>query len=135
MDRLTGEILHRCDGGRTRPGHQYLADVAPDGDREIHLLLTGGGDGEVGHRQVPVAGGKRRQQLVPRDRHEHHADLQRPGVQLVVQEILKGLEHLVGQPPLNGTVEEVKCPAAHHQGPHQAPLGDAFQIVKVRFAG
>ena len=134
VDPLSGKVLHGRHGRAGRPGDQDFADVAPNGNGEVHLPPAGGGDGEVGHRQVPVAGGERRQQLVPGDRNEHQADLQGAGAQPVVQELLERLEHLVGQAPLHGPVEKVERPAGRHQGAHDAPLGNAVKVVEVRFA-
>jgi hypothetical protein len=64
-------------------------------------------DGQVGRRDVALAGGQRRQQFVAADRDEHHPHLEVLALQLLllgqplVEFFLEGAEDVVGRTALH----------------------------------
>ena len=129
VDLPAREIVQRARPVRGRPGDHQLADVAQQRVREVDPFEPALRDREVGGRDVAETALEGRQQLVPLYRDDQDPDLERPGSELLIQELLELGERLVRDAALGGAVEEVLAQGVDHQRADPTPLDHAVQIA------
>ena len=129
---LTGQIVHRGDRRRARPGDHHLAHVGARRLREGDELLQLGPDGHHGRDHVDLAAREGRIQLIARHRHDHHVHLEVARLQVLVQIVLERLQGLVGDPALLPLVDEVVRAVERHGHANRAALDHLVEVAGER---
>jgi len=128
-DFPAGEIVEAPDVRSGRAGDHDLLNAGHGRIGKIHQLLPFRGDSQVAQGQVAAALDQVLEQLVAANRDGHHVDLERPGAELLVEDLLEFPEHLRGYPALVAPVDEEIRFAVRNQRPDVPALDHAVQVA------
>jgi len=87
MNLFAGQIIQAFDRRGGGSGDQQFFDARSQWIGEIDPLLPQGGNGQVGGRNIPAAFNQPGYQLIPTDGDEQNFELQRFGVELLVDKV------------------------------------------------